>query len=35
VYAVPDGRFYVSAAHTKRDIEETAAALERVFAALT
>ena len=34
VYAVPDGRFYVSTAHTDRDIEETAAALDEVFAAL-
>lgn len=34
VYPVPDGRFYVSAAHTERDAEETLAALARVFATL-
>jgi glutamate-1-semialdehyde 2,1-aminomutase len=32
LHIVPDGRFYVSAAHTERDIEETSARLEQVFA---
>jgi glutamate-1-semialdehyde 2,1-aminomutase len=31
VHIVPDGRFYVSAAHTPRDIEETVARLDVVF----
>ncbi len=32
VYALPDGRFYTSAVHTETDIEQTVAAIERVFA---
>ncbi len=31
VYLLPDGRFYVSAAHTDRDIEESIAAIDLVF----
>lgn len=31
VYLLPDGRFYVSAAHTPRDVEFTLAALERAL----
>jgi glutamate-1-semialdehyde 2,1-aminomutase len=34
LHIVPDGRMYVSTAHTERDAEETLAALERVFSAL-
>jgi glutamate-1-semialdehyde 2,1-aminomutase len=34
VYLLPDGRFYVSVAHQESDIDETAAALDRVFATL-
>jgi len=34
VYALPDGRFYTSVAHTEQDVQETLAALERVFADL-
>ena len=34
VYLLPDGRFYVSVAHQESDIDETAAALDRVFARL-
>jgi glutamate-1-semialdehyde 2,1-aminomutase len=34
IQIVPDGRFYVSAAHTEEDIDETAVALERVFSRL-
>jgi glutamate-1-semialdehyde 2,1-aminomutase len=34
VYPVPDGRFYVSAAHTERDVEETARAIDETFGAL-
>jgi glutamate-1-semialdehyde 2,1-aminomutase len=34
VYLLPDGRFYVSAAHQESDIDETAAAIDRAFAAL-
>jgi glutamate-1-semialdehyde 2,1-aminomutase len=34
VYALPDGRFYTSIAHTEQDVQETLAALERVFADL-
>jgi glutamate-1-semialdehyde 2,1-aminomutase len=34
VILVPDGRMYVSAAHTESDVEETLASLARVFAAL-
>ncbi|MCE5308005.1 MAG: aspartate aminotransferase family protein [Acidobacteriales bacterium] len=32
VILVPDGRMYVSAVHTERDIEETLAAFARIFA---
>jgi glutamate-1-semialdehyde 2,1-aminomutase len=32
IYSIPDGRFYVSVAHTDRDAEETVAAIDRVFA---
>jgi glutamate-1-semialdehyde 2,1-aminomutase len=31
---LPDGRFYVSAAHTSRDVEETLDAFDRAFATL-
>lgn len=31
VYALPDGRFYTSAAHSEDDIRETLGAVERVF----
>jgi len=31
VYALPDGRFYVSAVHTDQDVAETLSAIERVF----
>jgi glutamate-1-semialdehyde 2,1-aminomutase len=31
LHIVPDGRFYTSAAHTELDIQETLAALDRVF----
>jgi len=31
---VPDGRFYVSAVHADRDVEQTLAALDRVFATI-
>ena len=34
VVMVPDGRMYVSAAHTERDVEETLEGFARVFAAL-
>jgi glutamate-1-semialdehyde 2,1-aminomutase len=34
IVMVPDGRMYVSAAHTERDVEETLAAFTRVFASL-
>jgi glutamate-1-semialdehyde 2,1-aminomutase len=34
IYLLPDGRFYVSAAHTEKDEEETVGALRRVFSAL-
>jgi glutamate-1-semialdehyde 2,1-aminomutase len=34
VVLVPDGRMYVSAAHTERDVEETLASFARVFATL-
>jgi glutamate-1-semialdehyde 2,1-aminomutase len=34
LHIVPDGRFYVSAAHTTQDIEETLAALDRAFSGL-
>ena len=32
LHLVPDGRMYVSAAHTESDIDQTLAAFERVFA---
>ncbi len=32
LYIVPDGRFYTSAVHTERELDETLAALDRVFA---
>ena len=32
LHIVPDGRLYVSAAHTRRDIDETLERLDRVFA---
>jgi glutamate-1-semialdehyde 2,1-aminomutase len=35
LHIVPDGRMYVSAAHTERDIEDTLARLEAVFADLS
>ena len=35
LYLLPDGRFYVSAAHTDEDIEESIAAIDRVFEAMT
>jgi len=31
LHLLPDGRFYVSAVHTDRDIDEAAAAIDRVF----
>lgn len=34
VYALPDGRFYTSAAHTEEDIAKTLEGLERVLAAM-
>jgi len=34
IYALPDGRFYTSVAHTEQDVQETLAALERVLAGL-
>ncbi len=34
VYALPDGRFYLSLAHTDADVEETLAAVDAVSAAL-
>jgi glutamate-1-semialdehyde 2,1-aminomutase len=34
VYVLPDGRFYVSAVHTAADVDETLAAVDRVFATL-
>jgi glutamate-1-semialdehyde 2,1-aminomutase len=34
VYALPDGRFYTSVAHTAQDVEETLAALERALRGL-
>lgn len=33
-YLLPDGRVYVSAAHTQREVDETVAAVGRVFAKL-
>ena len=35
LYLLPDGRFYVSTAHTEPDIADTVAAIERTFAKLT
>jgi len=35
LHLVPDGRLYVSAAHTEEDIAETLQAFERVFAAMS
>jgi glutamate-1-semialdehyde 2,1-aminomutase len=35
VYLLPDGRFYVSVVHREADIDETAAAIDRAFAALS
>jgi glutamate-1-semialdehyde 2,1-aminomutase len=32
LYIVPDGRFYTSAVHTERELDETLEALDRVFA---
>ena len=34
LHIVPDGRMYVSAAHTTRDIDETLTRLEAVFSEL-
>ncbi len=31
LYLLPDGRFYVSAAHTAEDVDESIAAIDRVF----
>ena len=31
LYLLPDGRFYVSAAHSEDDIEEAISAIDRVF----
>jgi glutamate-1-semialdehyde 2,1-aminomutase len=35
IYVVPDGRFYTSAVHTDREMEETLLALDRVFEGLS
>jgi glutamate-1-semialdehyde 2,1-aminomutase len=35
VYLLPDGRFYVSVVHKESDIDETAAAIDRAFTALS
>ena len=35
LHLVPDGRLYISAAHTVEDIDETLQAFERVFAPLS
>lgn len=35
LHILPDGRFYVSAAHTARDVEETVARLDHVFGRLS
>jgi glutamate-1-semialdehyde aminotransferase len=35
LHIVPDGRMYVSAAHTERDIDDTLARLEVVFSELS
>jgi glutamate-1-semialdehyde 2,1-aminomutase len=35
VYLLPDGRFYISVVHQESDIDETAAAIDRAFAALS
>ena len=32
LYIVPDGRFYTSAVHTERELDETLNALDRAFA---
>jgi glutamate-1-semialdehyde 2,1-aminomutase len=34
LYLLPDGRLYVSAAHTEREVEDTVEAVKRVFAAI-
>jgi glutamate-1-semialdehyde 2,1-aminomutase len=34
IHLIPDGRWYVSAAHTPRDIEETVAAFDRALSAV-
>ena len=34
LHLVPDGRMYVSTAHTSRDVEETLAAVDRIFGGL-
>ena len=35
LYLLPDGRFYVSAAHTSADIDESIAAVDRVFESMS
>ena len=35
LHIVPDGRMYVSTAHTSRDIEETLSRMEAVFSDLS
>ena len=35
VYLLPDGRFYVSVAHTEEDVEQTLEAMDRVFRKLS
>ncbi len=32
IYTLPDGRFYISTAHTEEDIGETSRAIDRIFA---
>jgi glutamate-1-semialdehyde 2,1-aminomutase len=34
IYIVPDGRFYLSAVHGEREVEQTLEALDRVFASI-
>jgi glutamate-1-semialdehyde 2,1-aminomutase len=34
VHIVPDGRFYLSAVHGEREVEQTLEALDRVFASI-
>lgn len=34
IYLIPDGRWYLSAAHTRRHVDETLAAVRKVFAKL-